>query len=127
MSERNLKATILNLLKVNHLISTKEILEQLEQQGKSYNKTSVYRSLETLVESGDVCRHYFNDGEALYELKADHHVHLVCPCCGKVTAAECDYQQPDEINGFKVDHHHLTLMGECAQCRKKNSQKVIPR
>lgn len=121
MAERNLKASILTLLHEHHLLSTKSILEHLEQEGRSYNKTSAYRALEQLHTEGVVCRHYFNDAEATYELKEHHHAHVVCQNCGKVAVAECNYTQPDKISGFTIDHHHLTLIGMCDSCLKNQS------
>lgn len=116
MAERNLKSSIISLLQEHHLLSTREILTTLEEKGKTYNKTSVYRSLEQLFSEGVVCRHYFTEAEALYELKEHHHAHVVCQKCGRVAVAECEYKQPQAVSGFTIDHHHLTLVGVCDIC-----------
>lgn len=118
MSERNLKPVILEILHSHHLLSTKEVLDQLEVQGKKYNKTSAYRALEQLVNLNQICRHYIHNGEALYELREDHHAHLVCNTCGRVDIVACEYEQPSSIAGFRVEHHHLTLMGVCKKCQE---------
>lgn len=117
MSERNLKPTLVKLLKQHHLLSVSEILDKLGAQGKTYNKTSVYRALEGLLEQGILCRQYFDQAEAKFELREDHHIHLVCEDCGRVESAECDYRQPTNLKGFTIDHHHLTLMGHCPKCQ----------
>jgi Fe2+ or Zn2+ uptake regulation protein len=119
MSERNLKEVLVNLLHKHHLVSVGEILKMLETEGKSYNKTSVYRALDQMVADGTVCRQYFNENQAYYELSEDDHMHLVCSSCGKVEEAECEYKQPSSIDGFTVDHHHLTLVGVCQACKNQ--------
>jgi Fur family ferric uptake transcriptional regulator len=117
MPENNLKSTIEKMLQSKHLLSANEILELCKQQGQKYNKTSVYRALEQLVNTDVICRHHFSDDEAKYELREHHHAHLVCTNCGIVTSAECSYQEPKNSNGFVVDHHHITLFGICKSCQ----------
>lgn len=117
MAERNLKTTLLELLQQRHLLTVGEILDTLDREGKSYNKTSVYRALDQLLAEGEVCRHYFTEAQAAYELRSHHHAHLVCEHCGQITVGECLYQQPQTVGTFKVNHHHLTLMGLCAKCQ----------
>jgi Fe2+ or Zn2+ uptake regulation protein len=117
MSERNLKSQLIDLLKRHHLLSVSDILEKLKAEGKTYNKTSVYRSLETLLEEGLICRQYFNEAQALYELREDHHTHMVCDNCGKIESTECIYEEPKNNINFKIDHHHVTLVGKCQDCQ----------
>lgn len=116
MIERNLRELLLDLFSKHHLVSVPQIVTLLEESGTQCNKTSVYRSLEQLEVEGIVCKQYFGEAQASYELREDHHMHLVCQKCGRVTAAECDYTEPQQVDGFTVDHHHLTLLGVCANC-----------
>ena len=101
----------------NHLLSVADILEKLEQSGETYNKTSVYRSIDQLLEKGLVCQHYFTDDQAMYELREDHHTHLICKKCKKIQITECNYHHTKAPKGFKVDHHHVTLVGLCKNCQ----------
>lgn len=117
MSE-SLRQQLLSLLEKQHLLSVAEMLDWLKKTGKSYNKTSVYRALEQLLSENILCRHYFDEAEALYELREHHHAHLFCRHCGKVFAAESSYYPPKEVKGFRVDHYHLTLIGLCPNCQK---------
>jgi len=117
MLETNLITAIPDLLKEKHLLSASEILKIFLDQGHSYNKTSVYRALDQLVENNTLCRHHFTKDEAKYELREHHHVHLVCTNCGSVSTGECSYVQPDKVGSFTVDHHHTTLFGMCEKCQ----------
>lgn len=118
MLERNLNTQLKDLLTTHHALTAKQILSLLDEDGRQYNKTSVYRALERLLSDGEVCQHYFMNNEAWFELRDHHHAHLVCESCGKVTTAECQYSQPASLEGYQLRHHHLTIFGVCASCQK---------
>lgn len=116
MSERNLKEVIISILEESHLLSAGAMLEKLVSQGKSYNKTSVYRALEQLEAENTICRHHFSETEAVFELSDHEHIHLVCTNCGKVTSSEKHFPQVKNLEGFSVKHQHVTLLGKCQNC-----------
>lgn len=116
MLKRNLKSKIIDVLGQNHLMSAVNILDFLAKQEYSYNKTSIYRALDQLLANELICQHYFRGSQAVYELRGDHHTHLVCKRCDKISTIECDYKHKIKVNGFTIDHHHLTLVGVCGSC-----------
>ncbi len=118
MKTVSLSDSIQDLLKKKHLLSANEIQIYFEKKGRSYNKTSVYRALDQLSAEDVVCRYDFNDKEAQYELRENHHDHVICEHCGKIEPADCQFTQPSLVNGIKISHHHLTLFGVCENCRK---------
>jgi Fur family ferric uptake transcriptional regulator len=79
-------------------------------------KTSVYRALEQLETENAICRHHFNEDEAVFELSDHEHIHLVCNNCGKVTSSESNLTQSIALDGFTVEHQHITLIGKCQGC-----------
>lgn len=107
---------ILEVLQENHALTAPDILQKLEDKGYEFNKTSVYRAIERLQESEQVCRYMFGGTTVVYERRDHHHDHLVCNVCGKIETVECSVHLPEEINGFHVNHHHLTMFGTCASC-----------
>lgn len=117
MTEKSLKEIILNFLQNKHLLSANQILILLEKNGTAYNKTSVYRSLDQLEEQDLVCKHYFGEAEAYYELRDHHHTHLFCKNCGLIQIADCSFQQQTDLKDFKADHHHVTIIGLCKACQ----------
>lgn len=119
MSAHNLKTILVELLQQRHLLSAKDMLVEFTKSGRDFNKTSVYRALDQLETEGLICQQNFTDKQAVYELAEPHHAHLVCQICGSVQIAECDFKPPEKILDFKVDHHHVTLMGTCQICLKK--------
>ena len=114
---RNLDEQIVQLLGEHHLLTAPDLQVKLETFGKRYNKTSVYRALERLLEKDQVCRLSFSSNEILYELRDSHHDHLVCERCGRVQTTHCMVSIPD-TDTFKATHHHLTVFGICDQCEK---------
>ncbi|MCA9369996.1 MAG: transcriptional repressor [Pseudomonadales bacterium] len=116
MQQRTLKETLVKLLQTHHLLSVSDILTLLEKNKTSYNKTSVYRALEQLLDEDVICRHHFSPTEATYELREHHHAHLVCTQCGSIEEGECAYQEPHAVGSFRVNHHHTTLFGICGGC-----------
>lgn len=107
------------LLKQHHLLSANEIITRLAQAEKKYNKTSIYRALEKLEQTGKICKENFGDSEALYELRAKHHDHAICTNCDSILAVQCTNHILKHIPGFQPDHHHTTIYGLCQSCVKK--------
>ncbi len=116
MKRRRLPDKIAALLASSHLLSALDLVRLLDTGESGYNKTSVYRALDKMLATGQVCKHTLGGAEAVYELRDHHHDHLFCTNCGRITTAECQTTVPAEINGFQVQHHHLTLYGLCFDC-----------
>lgn len=116
------KDHVLQLLHEFHALSAQDCIRELRRQGHSYNKTSVYRALDTLLEAGKICRLALDKDQFLYELRENHHAHLVCTKCGMVGATDCEVEQPKEIQDFSIDHHHLTFFGTCEACRRNSTK-----
>ncbi len=117
-----LGTALITIFKKHHLLSVGEILALLPVEfGKNYNKTSVYRALEKLEEQDTICKYTFSSGETKYELRQEHHDHLVCSQCGKVQAANCEVEIPSMVSEFKTEHFHLTVFGLCDDCQKKST------
>lgn len=109
---------IISLLEKQHVLSASQIAAHLEKSGQDVNKTTIYRALEKLLESGTVCKQVFGDDLLMYELRHDHHDHLVCETCGTVETTDCITTTPKKIGGFQVNHHHTTIFGQCSECTR---------
>jgi len=117
MTAKSLDTLINDALAQHHYLTAPKLLEVLEAAGHTYNKTSIYRALEKLLEEGLVCRMSFGTNEIVYELRAAHHDHLVCTHCGRVMTTQCELKLPQEFDGFIADHHHVTVYGICRECQ----------
>jgi Fur family ferric uptake transcriptional regulator len=117
MKRRNLEKKIMALLQVEHLLSASEMLIKLNELEQTYNKTSVYRAIDRLLEKNKLCQHNLPKKGVCYELRSQHHEHLQCERCGRVETLPCTFSHPSSISGFKISHHHLTYFGFCQACQ----------
>jgi Fur family transcriptional regulator, ferric uptake regulator len=105
--------------------SAADLHDTLRQRGRNVGLASVYRVLDSLLESGLVQRVDVGDGVARYEpvrAAEEHHHHLVCTGCGKVEAftdpgLERAIHRVEETSGYAVDTHDVVLHGACADCQ----------
>jgi Fur family transcriptional regulator, ferric uptake regulator len=103
--------------------SAQEIHEALRRDGEGIGLTTVYRTLQTLSESGEVDVLRTASGEAVYRrCSTHHHHHLVCRRCGRTVevegaAVESWAQRVAEENGFAELSHTVEIFGVCGPCR----------
>ncbi|MFC4529419.1 Fur family transcriptional regulator [Sphaerisporangium dianthi] len=103
--------------------SAQDIYAQLRADGAKIGLTTVYRTLQALVESGQVDVLRTDDGECVYRACATgtHHHHLVCRNCGRtVEVAGPDVERWTEAvgaeHGFTAITHTMEIFGTCASC-----------
>ncbi|MFZ5376938.1 MAG: Fur family transcriptional regulator [Patescibacteria group bacterium] len=113
-NKQPLTSKIIDLLSNFHLLSAGEIMALLKRDGLRYNKTSVYRALDTLVSEERLCKQLLEEAEAKYELHDKDHAHFICRKCGQVQSfsQHIDFSQPQLF----IDHFHLTVFGLCQEC-----------
>lgn len=106
-------------------LTAAEIHERLRRDGQSIGLATVYRTLELLVERGFAQRLELGQGTARYERvhpSGDHHHHLVCDSCGRVTpfddtGLERAIERITNELEFRVAEHDVVLHGACESCR----------
>jgi Fur family ferric uptake transcriptional regulator len=102
--------------------TAQQLHDQLRQQGNSIGLTTVYRTLQTLADTGDVDMIRKSDGEAAYRrCSTGHHHHLVCRSCGRAVevsgpAVERWANAMAAEHGFRDVSHDLEIFGTCANC-----------
>ncbi len=105
-------------------LTAQEIFDGLRARGRRVGIASVYRALDLLTGLRVVQRLEMGDGMARYEpARADHHHHLVCDDCGKVTTfedptLEAALARLAERVEYAVGGHDVTLRGACPDCRR---------
>ena len=104
-----------------------EILEQLRKSNIEIGKSTVYRTLEKLIEEEKVRKYLSDEGQsACYQYidengNCTRHFHLKCTRCGKLIHLECDYiteieRHVYEQHKFIVDNTKTVLYGVCEDC-----------
>ncbi|QQR64120.1 transcriptional repressor [Candidatus Roizmanbacteria bacterium] len=100
------------------------ISQFLKKIGIVTDQATVYRTLQTFVESGILKRVEFHEGKFRYELSSlPHHHHLVCTDCGKIEDIEnCGMEEVEKIlqkkTSFKIAEHHAEFFGFCKNCKR---------
>jgi Fe2+ or Zn2+ uptake regulation protein len=121
------RAVIDLLASAGHPVSIGDITARLPGLPRS----SAYRHLVDLEIVGLVRRVAASDEFARFELAEDlteHHHHLLCVSCGKVTdvtpSATFEQSVSDTVDqlakaeGFQPHSHRLDVLGVCADCHK---------
>lgn len=108
--------------------SAQQLHEMLRERGETIGLATVYRTLQALVDAGDVDVLRTEEGEAVYRRcgRRHHHHHLLCRHCG--TAVDIDVPGLEEWadrtaaqHGFSELDHVLELVGTCAACATAES------
>ncbi len=105
-------------------LSADAIVDRVKRRSPRVNPSTVYRTLELLVDEGLVRRSHLGRDRAYYEPAREHpHHHLVCDRCGAVTHVHDDglgdlRDRLERSAGFELGERELTLHGLCAACRR---------
>lgn len=106
--------------------SAQQLHEMLRTSGSTVGLATVYRTLQSLAEAGQVDVLRTDDGEALYRrcARQTHHHHLVCRECGRTVEIEGETVERwaakvAQDNGFVDVDHTAELFGTCSPCATK--------
>ena len=128
------EATLDVLSRAEEHLSAEDIYLDVHKVYPAIGLTTVYRTLELLVQTGMIFKSDFGDGRSRYELSEGpksigHHHHLVCTDCGRIV----DYTDfiDEEIEllkitekglskkyNFKITNHLIQFHGLCEKCQK---------
>lgn len=124
------KAAIFSLLKEknNTHMTAEQMLSILKDEDTPVGKTTLYRFLDTLVESGEVNK-YVIDNTSCYQYvgkdpNSQNCFHLICDHCGKmINASKSDIKILDKTIekslNFKIDNNKTVIYGTCHECLEK--------
>ncbi|MBA3742725.1 Fur family transcriptional regulator [Sporichthya sp.] len=107
---------------VSDFRSAQELHDLLKQRGENVGLATVYRTLQSLAESGEVDMLRTGDGESIYRrCSGGHHHHLVCRTCGRTVEVEGPAVErwADKVaaeHGFTEVSHTVEIFGRCSGC-----------
>ena len=102
--------------------TAQQIHDVLRHQGDSVGLTTVYRTLQAMVDTGELDALRNDDGETAYRrCSSGHHHHLVCRSCGRTVevsgpAVERWASAVADEHGFREVSHDLEIFGTCRSC-----------
>ncbi len=112
------------LLTSHRHLSAEEVAQEVTAAGRKVGTATVYRTIDTLLESGLVVERDFGEGFRRFEPARDipHHEHLVCTQCGKVEEFRDERLERmttivAESRGFARQRHRLVIHGVCKDCQ----------
>jgi Fur family ferric uptake transcriptional regulator len=121
------RTAVVDLMARQHCcLTAQDIFDRLRDDGNVVGIASVYRALDLLSRMGLVRRMDLAEA-AYYEPEhpgGDHHHHVVCDRCGKVSQFE-DEALEDAIDRlarrlkYSVAAHEVVLRGDCPDCRRR--------
>jgi Fur family transcriptional regulator, ferric uptake regulator len=105
-------------------LSADDLVERVRSQLPQVNPSTIYRTVDLLVEEGLLLRANLGGDRAYYELAHDHaHHHLVCERCGAVQHLHDEQlgdlrERLEAGAGFTLGSGELTLFGLCGACAR---------
>lgn len=106
--------------------SAQDIHTVLRGRGDGIGLTTVYRTLQTMAETGDVDVLRTDSGEAVYRrCSSGHHHHVVCRRCGATVevegpAVERWARGVAAEHGFTDVGHTVEVFGTCPACAARD-------
>ncbi len=114
-------------------LTAREIYEAVCKGEVEVNRTTVYRNLDRLCETGELMRFKEANRDAwYYQFSADHdhcdrHMHGQCSICGKIF--HLDKSFVDDFGagilkeyGLEIDTARTIILGKCNICRHINKK-----
>lgn len=91
---------------------------ELVQKFCDYNKSTVYRQLEKMIQSGFLKAMEFGvDKKTFYELDKGFHSHFICKSCNYINCLKKEFIKIDTETGFDISE--ASFFGLCKFCKTK--------
>ena len=108
-----------------------QIHDDLRHAGEDIGLTTVYRTLQLMVDAEQLDAIRTDDGETAYRrCSTGHHHHLVCRGCGRTVevegpAIETWTDQVAAEHGFSEVEHQLEIFGLCGSCTAPERERTV--
>lgn len=101
------------------------LYKKMEDEAYHVSRTTLYNTMELLIECGLVRKHQFGNQHAQYERVCDatNHHHLICTECGKIKDVKdvefIKYMNTIKYPAFTPSYFMLYVYGLCNSCARK--------
>jgi Fur family ferric uptake transcriptional regulator len=107
-------------------LTAEEIITYVQARMPKVNKSTIYRTLQLLEETGCVYKSELGEQSVYHHAEEGHHHHLVCSQCGKTIDCDEDLLAPleqllAEKHGFQINFRHMVMTGLCEDCRREGN------
>ncbi len=95
-----------------------QIYTDLHKEIPTLSKTTIYNTLNVLVEAGLVNALTIGDNETKYDMVNDNHGHFKCESCGNIFDfhINMDSVESEGLNDFEIHKKDINLLGLCPAC-----------
>ena len=102
------------------------VFEAVSTSTPGISRTTVYRTLETLVQLGLAHRIASPGPAARYDPKTGRHHHLICKECNRVIDVQSKKLDelrlpPSQQQGFEIEDYSVHFTGVCRSCHENKS------
>lgn len=124
LRKRNIHLSYQRLKVLEYLIQNQshptvdQIFTDLQKNISTLSKTTVYNTLNLLVQSGLVRVVGIEDNEARYDIELSNHGHFKCESCGRIYdfSIDMDSLVSRDLNKFKIIDKNVYFKGICQRC-----------
>ncbi len=117
------------LVESNTHPSAEEIYAQVQLVSPTTSRATVYKTLDTLREIGEVLEIQPGDGRQHYDgVRPTFHPHVICTRCGEIRDVEIDGLtglpgQAQAASGYEIHAPRVEFYGLCPACQAQNENK----
>lgn len=123
-------AILQRIMSINGHFTIEELQKMLDSDGFLVSRSTVYNTIELLLDAKMLRRHVFEGLQAQYERITLPHTHLICTTCGKVKEVRdphfAAFMNARRFNAFNTDHYSLYVYGTCNTCARKLKRAKHP-
>ena len=131
LKEAGIRPSYYRMLVLGYLLSKKthptadEVFSSLAKDLPTLSKTTVYNTLNLLVDSGLAIAISIEGHETRYDATTKYHGHFKCKKCGAIYDFELDPNQEFwmGLEGFRIDEKEVNFKGICYNCRKEEKNQ----
>lgn len=128
------RSTIVEAVFAEHdHFDAEQLARQLDDGPDRVSRSTVYRTLEQMVDAGMLRSVARQDGRTVYEHDYGYpqHDHLYCQICDKLIEFSSDELQElreavAREHNFRVTSHRLIISGVCNDCSRKRHRRQSP-
>ena len=114
------RLAIIELMDLHGHISVRDIFSKIQENFPSLSLATVYKNINTMVETSFIKELKIVGQDAKYELSKEEHSHMICKVCGKVEdiilETEAIVSSAEKISHYAIDESAIQLFGVCPEC-----------
>ena len=124
LKDKNIRLSHQRLKVLEYLIkhpchpTVDNIYMNLKQDIPTLSKTTIYNTLNSLVEAGIIRLITIEENEVRYDIITRNHGHFKCEICGSIYNfyIDIDSFETRDLNNFKINDKNVYFKGTCPRC-----------